>query len=220
MDKVEHLAKIINEYQLSEIEYQDKEISVTLKKDFRSKRDLLNNEGISFENSCSLNRNFDESNTLNTLNTATSTTASTTTIPNVEKSLLLDTTRKKIEENKKGLNENSITIESTINRHNVVNEVNEANGINGAYGANETNSKISYIRSPLAGVFYSRSDPKAKPFIKIGDKVLKGKVICIVETMKIMNEIEAEGNFKLLKVLKNDGEIVEFDEIIFEVEYE
>lgn len=76
-----------------------------------------------------------------------------------------------------------------------------------------------YVRAPLAGVFYARPTPESKPFVKQGDTAQAGQTLCIVETMKIMNEVDAEQACTIVKVLKKDGELVEFDEPIFEVTY-
>jgi len=75
-----------------------------------------------------------------------------------------------------------------------------------------------YIKSPMVGTFYQAPSPGAPAFVKVGDSVKKGDVIAIVEAMKIMNEIDAEFNCKILEILVNDGEPVEYDQPIFCVE--
>ncbi len=74
------------------------------------------------------------------------------------------------------------------------------------------------IKSPMVGTFYKSPSPESAPFLKVGDKVKKGSPICIIEAMKIMNEIEAEFDFKLLEVLVDDGQPVEFDMPLFLIE--
>lgn len=86
--------------------------------------------------------------------------------------------------------------------------------------SNELPVQKEYFRSPIAGVFYARPNPDAKPYVKRGEHVQAGQTLCIVEMMKIMNELEADRAFIIEKILKKDGEIVEFDEPIFEVRYE
>ncbi len=76
----------------------------------------------------------------------------------------------------------------------------------------------NFFVSPLAGIFYSRPEPDSKPYVKAGDSVKKGDVLFIVETMKIMNEVRADREFKIKGILKDDGVIVEFSERVFEVE--
>ncbi len=74
------------------------------------------------------------------------------------------------------------------------------------------------IKAPIVGTFYEAPSPGADPFVKEGDIVKKGQTLCIIEAMKIMNEIEAEYDCKILKVLGVNGEPVEYGEPIFLVE--
>lgn len=73
------------------------------------------------------------------------------------------------------------------------------------------------IKSPLVGTYYSSGIPGGKPYVEAGSKVKKGDVICIVEAMKIMNEIKAEENCEIVEVLRNDEEIVEFGMELFKI---
>lgn len=81
----------------------------------------------------------------------------------------------------------------------------------------ETDNFIE-IKSPIVGTFYEAPAPGAEPFVREGDIVKKGKTLCIVEAMKIMNEIEAEFDCKIVKKLGLNGEPVEYGETIFLVE--
>jgi len=74
------------------------------------------------------------------------------------------------------------------------------------------------IDSPMVGTFYIAPSPGAAHFVKVGDVVSAGQTIAIVEAMKIMNEIEAEYSCKIVKILVNDGQPVEFGTALFEVE--
>ena len=74
------------------------------------------------------------------------------------------------------------------------------------------------IKSPMVGTFYKSPAPGAAPFAKVGDVIRKGQPIGIIEAMKIMNEIEAEFDCKVLDILVEDGQPVEFDMPIFMVE--
>ena len=71
------------------------------------------------------------------------------------------------------------------------------------------------LKSPIVGTFYSASSPGADPFVKVGDTVQKGQTLCIVEAMKIMNEIEAEFGGTIEAILVQDGSPVEFDQPLF-----
>ena len=78
-----------------------------------------------------------------------------------------------------------------------------------------TNSET--INSPMVGTFYQAPSPDSPPYVKVGDKVKAGQVVCIVEAMKIMNEIQAEFDCEIVEVLVGDGQAVEFDTPLFRV---
>lgn len=71
------------------------------------------------------------------------------------------------------------------------------------------------VTSPIVGTFYRSPSPDAKPFLEVGDRVEKGETLCIVEAMKIMNEIEAEFSGTLEKIVAEDGQPVEFEQPLF-----
>ncbi len=85
------------------------------------------------------------------------------------------------------------------------------------YVSNEDDEDVEYIKSPMVGTFYSSPSPDSNAFVSVGDKVSKGDVLCIVEAMKLMNEINSEFDFEVLSVLVKDGEMVEFGQNIFKV---
>lgn len=74
------------------------------------------------------------------------------------------------------------------------------------------------IKSPMVGTFYAAPSPGAAPFAKVGQTIRKGDVVCIIEAMKIMNEIQAEFDCKILEILVADGQPVEFGMPVFGVE--
>ncbi len=78
--------------------------------------------------------------------------------------------------------------------------------------------KGEYITSPMVGTFYRAPSPDSPPFVKVGDRVSKGQTIGIIEAMKIFNEIEAEFDCKILEILVEDGQPVEYDMPLFLVE--
>ena len=78
--------------------------------------------------------------------------------------------------------------------------------------------KTDYIKSPMVGTFYKAPSPESAPFVQIGDSIKAGSAVAIVEAMKIMNEIEAEFDCKILELLVSDGEPIEFDQPIFRIE--
>lgn len=74
------------------------------------------------------------------------------------------------------------------------------------------------IKSPMVGTFYSAPSPDAAPYVKEGQEVKKGDVLCIIEAMKIMNKIEAEKGGKIVKILATDGDAIQFDQPLFIIE--
>lgn len=79
-------------------------------------------------------------------------------------------------------------------------------------------SNLHEIRSPIVGTFYRAPSPDAEPFVKIGDTVSSGKVMCIIEAMKLMNEIESDISGKVVKILVDNGRPVEYNQPLFLVE--
>lgn len=71
------------------------------------------------------------------------------------------------------------------------------------------------FKSPMLGTFYRAASPDAEPFAKVGDKVTADKTLCIIEAMKVMNEIKAEREFEILDILVKNGEPVEFGQPLF-----
>lgn len=75
--------------------------------------------------------------------------------------------------------------------------------------------KFTKVESPLVGTFYRKPSPDADPFVREGQSVRKGDTLCIVEAMKLMNEIEAPVSGKIEKILVDDTHVVEFGEVLF-----
>jgi acetyl-CoA carboxylase biotin carboxyl carrier protein len=82
----------------------------------------------------------------------------------------------------------------------------------------DDDSKYITIKSPMIGTFYRSPGPDKAPFLNVGDKIEKGKVICIIEAMKLFNEIEAEVSGTIVKFLLNDASPVEYDQPLFLVD--
>ena len=76
---------------------------------------------------------------------------------------------------------------------------------------------IAEIRSPMVGIFYTAPSPDAAPFVERGSKVKKGDVLCIVEAMKLMNEITAEADGEIVDICAENGQVVEFAQVLFKV---
>lgn len=76
-------------------------------------------------------------------------------------------------------------------------------------------ARFKKVESPIVGTFYRRPSPDADAFVKVGDSVKKGDTLCIIEAMKLMNEIESPFDGVIEKILLEDGKVVEFGETLF-----
>ena len=85
---------------------------------------------------------------------------------------------------------------------------------------NTNEKKGNIIKSPMVGTFYLKPSPTAEPYIEIGKEVKKGDVLCIIEAMKLMNEIESEYTGKVIEILVKDGEAVEYGTPLLRIEGE
>ena len=74
------------------------------------------------------------------------------------------------------------------------------------------------VKSPMVGTFYRSASPGAKPFIEVGSVVREGETICIIEAMKILNEIEADKTGVVSRIMSQNGEAVEYGQALFEIE--
>lgn len=82
----------------------------------------------------------------------------------------------------------------------------------------DDDAKLVTVKSPMIGTFYRSAGPDKDPFVAVGDEIKPGKVICIVEAMKLFNEIESEVSGKIVKVLTDDASPVEYDQPLFLVD--
>jgi len=82
----------------------------------------------------------------------------------------------------------------------------------------EPASKLADVKSPMVGTFYSKPEPGAQPYVTVGSKVAKGQVLCIIEAMKIMNEIECEVSGIVREICVTDAHPVEFGQVLFRVD--
>ncbi len=82
----------------------------------------------------------------------------------------------------------------------------------------EADSKYITVKSPMIGTFYRKANPESDVFVNVGDDIAEGKVVCVIEAMKLFNEIEAEFSGKIVKVLVDDATPVEYDQPLFLVD--
>ena len=115
--------------------------------------------------------------------------------------------------------ESSLTSESSIPTKNVVQKDKEkASDKEVSVDANSEEAKVIdgvEVLSPMPGTFYKSSSPDDAPFVNEGESVSKGDTLCIIEAMKIMNEIEAEENGVIQKILVDNGNAIEFNQPLF-----
>lgn len=96
----------------------------------------------------------------------------------------------------------------------------ENNTIENQIKEDKNEKKGNIIKSPMVGTFYLKPSPTAEPYIEIGKEVKKGDVLCIIEAMKLMNEIESEYIGKVTEILVKDGEAVEYGTPLLRIEGE
>lgn len=78
--------------------------------------------------------------------------------------------------------------------------------------------KATPITSPMVGTFYSAASPDAEPFVQVGDVIRPGQVVCIIEAMKLMNEIEADVSGKVVEICVENGQTIEFGQVLMYIE--
>ena len=78
-------------------------------------------------------------------------------------------------------------------------------------------NRIIEVKSPLVGVFYAAPSPDSETFVSIGSRVKKGDVLCIIETMKLLNEITAEVDGEIVDICVKDGDVVEYGQVLFKI---
>ena len=80
---------------------------------------------------------------------------------------------------------------------------------------NHHNNNFHKVKAPMIGTFYQASEPESKAFVKVGDPVSKGDTLCIIEAMKMMNQIECDVDGTIERILVQNGDPVEYDEVLF-----
>ena len=82
----------------------------------------------------------------------------------------------------------------------------------------QPSKKATPITSPMVGTFYSSASPDAEPFVRVGDVIRPGQVVCIIEAMKLMNEIEADVSGKVVEICVENGQTIEFGQVLMYIE--
>ena len=99
----------------------------------------------------------------------------------------------------------------------VENKVEETPAITNTLQDTKVEENLKQITSPMVGTFYSKPSTTAEPFVKVGDKVKKGDVLCIIEAMKLMNEIESDVDGEIAEICYQDEDLVEYGSVLFKI---
>lgn len=81
----------------------------------------------------------------------------------------------------------------------------------------EQEQNFKTITSPMVGTFYAKASPSASPFVKVGDRVKKGDVLCIIEAMKLMNEIESDIDGEIVEICCKEEDLIEYGTVLFKI---
>ena len=119
-----------------------------------------------------------------------------------------------------------ISMKKELNQTTIVNSVKEINkedntiikeNIVEETSVNNKEENTNIIKSPMVGTFYAKPSPTSEKYVEIGKNVKKGDIVCIVEAMKLMNEIESEFDGKIVEIYAKDGEPVEYGAPLFKI---
>lgn len=112
----------------------------------------------------------------------------------------------------------AMTVTYAETAHSATAQASQAGETAQAAAAAPERANVYLIRSPMVGTFYRSPSPDAPPFVEVGQSVEAGQTVCIIEAMKLMNEIESEQGGKIGRICVGNGEPVEFGQILFEIE--
>ncbi|KAA3612627.1 MAG: acetyl-CoA carboxylase biotin carboxyl carrier protein [Calditrichaeota bacterium] len=102
--------------------------------------------------------------------------------------------------------------------HSAASEINEIPAAPEEANPTPTETEGEQVKSPMVGTFYRAPAPEAPPYVSVGDTVKEGQVLCIIEAMKLMNEVEAEFPCRIIKIVNDDAQPVEYNQPLFIVE--
>ena len=109
----------------------------------------------------------------------------------------------------------SIVKEPILKKDEVIEVINDKNNIDKNVAEQIPDGKI--VKSPMVGTFYSKPSPESNSYVTIGKKVKKGDILCIIEAMKLMNEIESEFDGEIVEIYVEDGKPVEYGKPLFRI---
>jgi acetyl-CoA carboxylase biotin carboxyl carrier protein len=120
--------------------------------------------------------------------------------------------------NTAGVGSASVASESPIATHSAPADGSAVAGGEEAGGGAAADANVAAVESPMVGTFYRAPAPDAPPYVEVGDRVQKGQTLCILEAMKLMNELEAEVAGTVREVCIENGEPVEYGQVLFRIE--
>jgi acetyl-CoA carboxylase biotin carboxyl carrier protein len=118
-----------------------------------------------------------------------------------------------VPDSNKNINSSNLVTDENQKVKNDVGSLNEK-----SFVQEQEDEDIYLVKAPLVGTFYKASDPDSDPFVEVGDKVKKGDVLCIVEAMKSMNEIQSDVSGEIKEVCIKNTELVEFGQVLFKID--
>lgn len=112
--------------------------------------------------------------------------------------------------------ENKVNSNVVINKSDEV-EIIESISYDDDYNENDTNINEHLIKAPIMGTYYASSSPDAEAFVKVGDKISKGDTLCIIEAMKLMNEITSDIDGEVIEICSSNEDLVEYNQVLFKI---
>lgn len=112
--------------------------------------------------------------------------------------------------------ENKVNSNVVINKSDEV-EIIESISYDDDYNENDTNINEHLIKAPIMGTYYASSSPDAEAFVKVGDKISKGDTLCIIEAMKLMNEITSDVDGEVIEICSSNEDLVEYNQVLFKI---
>ena len=115
------------------------------------------------------------------------------------------------------MKKDDLTKNTSVSNDKVIEEDFEQIEINENSDKNDDTYDGNVLKSPMVGTFYAKPNPNSAPYVEVGKKVKKGDIVCIIEAMKLMNEIESEFDGEIVEILVKDQEMVDYGKPLFKI---
>ncbi len=113
--------------------------------------------------------------------------------------------------------ENKVNSNVVINKSDEVEIIESISYDDDYINENDTNINEHLIKTPIMGTYYASSSPDAEAFVKVGDKISKGDTLCIIEAMKLMNEITSDVDGEVIEICSSNEDLVEYNQVLFKI---